>query len=327
MNEKARSRLRPLITWVLTLGVAAAVALAIDLGQLGRALAGAKWRYLAVALAVTAAGNLIIGPGRWRFILRRLGCPIRLHQAIFIKVAGAPVKFALPMKSGELFRALYLNRQMGFNLERCVSSVLMEKTATLLAAGIFLLAGLAAGGVQRWRWQAVAVTVLLLGLFLSRGGQRVIGRALGGLSERLGRGFANLVSALAELSAASKVLILLYSLIFVVTEMTIAFVSFRALGMDKVPVQAFLVFIPFSVLASIPTFSGIGTREAAAALFFSAAGPFPVNYPAHEVVAGALLVTTIYYLFVPVIGLPLLRTFLHRSIWKTSEAGRETHGD
>jgi len=331
VDEKAKRRLRSLVTWALTLGVVAAVALAIDLKALGRALAEADWRYLAGALAVTAVGNLVIGPGRWRFILRRLGVRISLARAMFVKVAGAPVKFALPMKSGELFRALYLNRQMGFNLERCVSSVLMEKVATLLAAGIFLFVGLTVGGVHQWRWAAVGATAALLVLFLSRGGQRVIGRGLSRLSGRLGRGFANLVSALAELSLVTKVLILLYSLVFVVTEMAIAFLSFRALGVhdaegNAVPLQAFLVFIPLSVLSSIPTFSGIGTREAAAAWFFSAAGPFAVAYGTPETrVAAMLLVTVIYYLFVPVVGLPLVRTFLHRSIWKAPEVADGTH--
>jgi len=316
VTDRTKTFLRVAVTWLLTLAVAAVVAWAVDLRALGRALRHADWRYLAAALAVTAVGNLLVGPDRWRFILRQVGCPIRLRTATLIKIGGAPVKFALPMKAGELFRALYLNRQFGYNLERCVSSVLMEKVATLLAAGLFLLAGLALGGVARWRWQALGVTVALLALVMSRGGQRVVGRALGRMSERLGRGFANLTSALGDLSAGRKAAVVAYSLVFVVTEMAIAFLSFRALGM-AVPPAAFCVFIPISVLASIPTFSGIGTREAAAAWFFSAAGPFGVAYGTAETrVAAALLVTAIYYLFVPVVGLPFLNTFLHRSIWR-----------
>ena len=320
MDAKGKGWLRSGITWALTAGVAAYVVLKIDWSNLRAAAGQADWRYVAAAVLVTLVGNLFVGPDRWRLILARLGCRISLGQAVFIKIAGSPVKFVVPMKMGEFFRAFYLSRHLGHNLERALSSVLMEKVANMLAAGVFLVVGLALAGVRQWGWEALGVTAALLVAFILPGGQRAVGAALGRLSPRLGRRFADILSALAELTLADKVVILLYSLVFVLTELAIAFLSFRALGM-RVPLLTFFVFTPLSIMASIPTFSGIGTREVAARWFFSAAGPFLIEYgtPDARVLAG-FLVTVIYYLFPPIVGLPWSRTFMHRCIWKNAEA-------
>jgi uncharacterized protein (TIRG00374 family) len=320
MGEKPKSWLRSGITWALTVGVAVYVVLRIDWANARQAAAQADWRYLAPALLVTAMGNLLVGPARWRLILGRLGCRIALRQAVFVKIAGSPIKFVVPMKMGEFFRAFYLSRHLGHNLERALSSVLMEKVANMLAAGTFLVAGLALGGIRQWRWEALAVTAAFLAAFVLPGGRRLVAAMLGRLSRGLRRRCSDVLSALAELSLADKLVIFLYSLLFVLTELVIAFLAFRALGM-RVPVLAFLVFTPLSILASIPTFSGIGTREAAAAWFFSASGPFLVDYgtPEARVLAG-FLVTLIYYLFPTIVGLPWSRTFAHRCIWKDAEA-------
>ena len=65
MQEKTRRRVKTLLTWALTVGVAAAVVAAVDRRALAAALSRADARLLAAALAVTILGNLLVGPARW----------------------------------------------------------------------------------------------------------------------------------------------------------------------------------------------------------------------------------------------------------------------
>jgi uncharacterized protein (TIRG00374 family) len=109
-----------------------------DFGTLLRRVAAMNLFWVAAAVLCDVLSYVCQG-ARWRLLLRPLGevSLLRSAQAIY---AGLFVNEVLPMKVGELVRALLVSRWMSVRLGSVAASILVER----LCDGVWLAAGLIA---------------------------------------------------------------------------------------------------------------------------------------------------------------------------------------
>lgn len=107
----------------------------LDFGDLLRRVAAMNLYWVAAAILCDVLSYVCQG-ARWRLLLRPLGevSVLRSAQAIY---AGLFVNEVLPMKAGELVRALLISRWMSVSLGSVAASILVER----LCDGVWLAAG------------------------------------------------------------------------------------------------------------------------------------------------------------------------------------------
>lgn len=200
----------PARSWLIN-----AVGIVVAFGLLGLAVYNNREQVLAVlrgpldaqlfasALVLYLAG-LILTFVRWYVLVRALGIPFRLRDAIRLGFIGNVFNLVIPgAVGGDLIKALYLTREHSHK-EQAIASMVIDRVVGLL--GLFLLAGLmgmgvwSAADVQVRRlitvvWAAVALG--LVGLFI------LFTPALYGPLNRLVAGRAKLERILTELEAAA----------------------------------------------------------------------------------------------------------------------------
>ncbi len=163
--------------WQLWLGIAVSAGLLvillyqIDPGELGDALTGANYAYLAPAVAVYFAAVLFRAV-RWRFLLLPLR-PFPVRRLYPVVVVGYMANNLLPMRLGELVRAYYLARQESFSASSALGTVAVERVfdgVTLLAviaatAPWLLLLGEFDGAAEISRGAIVALAAVTVAAF------------------------------------------------------------------------------------------------------------------------------------------------------------------
>lgn len=232
------------------------------------------------ALALTGV-QVALATARWRIMARRLGHPLPVGLALRETYLATLLNQVLPGGvAGDAARAWRLRH--GAGLHRSAGSVALERAvgqAVLVSACLAALIAqpavwnrLSAGGL----WQGVALLACVLGLLASIGWRmRRVLRLRQGLALVRERVLSR-PSALAAMVGLSLALLVGYLAVFVLAA--------RATG-TTAPLITLLPLMLVCLLAmSIPLgFGGLGLREGAAALAWSAAG-----LPAGQGVAAAL---------------------------------------
>ncbi len=173
LTPPASSRLVGL-RWALGL-LAAALScwlLARDLNwqELGEALHSADYRWVAAAVLVTFA-SYITRVWRWQVLLWQT--PVRFGAALRALLVGQLLNGALPLRSGDVARALWVRSERGSGATVALGTIALEKLWDLLAllgCGVMLLIWIplpdwfaeSTGGVGL----TVAIGLLVLGLGL-----------------------------------------------------------------------------------------------------------------------------------------------------------------
>lgn len=108
----------------------------LDLGTLLRRVAAMNLCWVVAAILCDVLSYVCQGV-RWRLLLRPLGdvSSLRSTQAIYV---GLFVNEVLPMKAGELVRAILVSRWMSANLGSVAASILVER----LCDGVWLATGI-----------------------------------------------------------------------------------------------------------------------------------------------------------------------------------------
>lgn len=127
----------------LVIGVAISLVLlfftfrGLDWGEVGEALRGANFVYIALAAVVIVAA-FGVRAVRWSYLLR----PVRLLPArnlFSVVLIGFFGNYVLPAKTGELVRAYVLGRRENLSKSAILGSIAVEKTMdTLILFGIWL---------------------------------------------------------------------------------------------------------------------------------------------------------------------------------------------
>lgn len=274
-----KDRLINLAKIVVTLALLAVIAFAVDLGQVWRSLATARWGDLLVALALYQVG-IPIRAYRWQALLRAQGVRVPLLKLVNLYYVGTFFNSFLPSGFGGDVVKMYELSRHGSTSAASISSVLVDRLIGLLVLFAMALVALPFS----WRLVGPEVIIVLLGL--------VGGSALGlGLffllrpsegkpvrTGLLGKLLAN--QKVASLHASfyqydrpgivrAAVASLLFNICLILVQVCIG----RAVGVAISP-GYFAMFVPIlSALLVLPiSISGFGVREGGYVVLFGQAG-------------------------------------------------------
>ena len=289
-----------LLTFVLT---------RVDLARVGRLLLGADPLLMAALLVFSLASAAVLPTIRWRITLRAMGYSLTFRQLLVCRLGAQPLKFSIPLKGGEAFRALYLRRRHGVPITAGLASILFDMFLVAIGQLSFLCVGALLAGSTAIR-SAVLPTFALFGLALilsSRHLQELGLRVARAMSQTLHDKLAELAHGFLRFPLHKKIELTAISLLVEFTEVFAMVICMAALGLS-VPTWAIFVYMPVVMgLTLIPvTLRGLGTRELAVVMLFGAfASP-------EELTSAAVLFTVVEFVLPALIGCFFLSSFLSR---------------
>ena len=116
----------------------------VDLGEVGDAFRGATWGWVLFAMVPFAAG-LWVRALRWRLILRPT-VDIDAVEATSLVVIGYAANNLLPIRAGEVVRAVLVERSTGAARMLVLGTIVVERIFDGLVLALFLAVALATAG-------------------------------------------------------------------------------------------------------------------------------------------------------------------------------------
>jgi len=116
----------------------------VDLGEVWDALREVKWPWL-LAAAVPFALGLWLRALRWRLVLRA-SVPVTQSEATSLMLIGLAANNLLPVRAGEVVRAVLVERRHGGSRVRVLATIVVERVFDGLVLALFLAAVLATRG-------------------------------------------------------------------------------------------------------------------------------------------------------------------------------------
>ena len=285
----------------------------VEFAQLGRILAGARWRWLPGIVFIVAVADIGLRALRWRILLSQaVQAPV--GELFRLSAIGLAVNNLLFARLGELLRAVLAARQLRLPLATTLASVAVERALdvaallTLFIATSTLLPGLVAEPIRRGGVLLLAgVVAALVFLILAE-------RTLepGGFMERRLRSWPKVHEVVEHLALGAAVLrrpralvpVALLSLGLWSVDAVACWLCAYALGLQgyiDYP-RAILVLFWGGAGAALPAVPGaIGTFEAMVKSIVVTLGA-----SAHEAFAYALFLHMCSYILVTAMGLVFL---------------------
>jgi hypothetical protein len=266
----------------VALAVLLSVAILLVLAWKTEVRLGAVWSELrridlgifAATLVFSAAWHVFLGADKWWRIMRALGADVRYREVLWVRLASDPIRFAVPMKAGEVVNAAYFARLEELGFSRAAGSVVFDKSLNFFGTVFWLYVGIVAmaevppaGHVGLHTAMGVAVLLLITVRPLRQAAITVAGW----FHPKLQRLAVGVLSAFEEFSPLGKIGFLLYGIVFQLRPLTVCWLLFFALEPDRLPsLDEFLALGSLVVLMSnIPSLGGIGPREATLVAVFS----------------------------------------------------------
>lgn len=302
--------LKPLFVILTTVLIFTVLFTKIDLQKVGVALLSVNLGLFMLAVVVSVFSNIFVATDKWRRILKELGCTLSLKEALLITIGSDPINFILPLKSGELAKAVYLKRRKNLGFEYGMGLAVLDKALNLFGTLFILCLGIILYKVSCLRSSVLSVSALIM-LLGSIDSENIV-VSCAGMFKKISIKMFNFIKrinvVLGEISLRKRIWLLVYSIFLQSTELITAYILFRAVGLT-VSLQSILIYIPIVVLLSnIPiTISGLGTREAAILFLF-----FGHGSPELLFIVG-VLISFIEYILIAIIGLPFLPFFINKT--------------
>lgn len=292
-------------------GAAAILALlvrAVDGSDVARAIRALPLGLLLGLQAVSSFVDLVLGTDKWWRQCRAMGTPIPWRDALWLRLGPRPIKFLLPLRSGELIQAVWLDRRGRMPFPTAVGSLLFEKVVNLLGLLVWMTLGLALYAPP-WLWAGPAAACAA-GLFVYFRGERLgplLLAPMRRIGDRTARFAEGLFGAFEKIPPGARLWLLLYGVLYQVWDWALVVILLREMGADA-PWLAAAGYVPLAdVIASLPvTISGVGLREGALVAFMGA-----MATPEQVLVAG-LGVSTLVYIAPAVVGAPFTVLFLRQ---------------
>jgi len=285
----------PLLFSVLLLGV---LFRKIGSESFSSSLSGVRTGLLTAAVLISVGVNVFMGTDIWRCILNRMGCPITYWSTLVIRAGCAPFKFLMPLKSGEISKAIALKRIEGFPLAKGLGSVIFHRFLLVCSVGLLFMLGLI------WNHPETLPGLLAAGLALGAAGYFLSRRPFFQKKLQLGA----LLSGF-ELGIGTRIALLGYCFLYMAAEVASSYILLLSAGV-RAPVGLILLLVPVVILIShIPVaVGGIGTREAAIMVLFSGYAP------AGSLLSAGLLISLVEYVLPVVIGVVFFKKFFDRFV-------------
>ena len=273
---KATSRNRVLLAALISLAILAMLAwkAGVRLDAVAEQLERLNWGLFAVILVFSAAWHVFLGADKWWRILRAQGADVRYWEVLWVRLGSDPIRFAAPLKAGEVVNAVYFARLEKFGFSRAAGSIVFDKSLNFFGTVFWLYVGIAAmaklptaGYVGLHTAMGAGVLVLICVRPVRRAATVVASK----IHPKLGRLAAGVLSAFEEFSPVEKIGFLAYGIFFQLRPLSVCALLFVAVQPDHLPsLQEFLALGSVVVLMSnIPSLGGIGPREAALMAMFA----------------------------------------------------------
>ena len=299
---RATARVRQLIPVAGTLGLAILVASSVDLRGTWNAIAGFPVLAALLCTAIALFEEVLVGPFKWRFVVRDVGVPLSLREAILIRVGSQPVRAVAPLKSGEALPVAYLSRVHKLPAGLGAGTVVFEKAVNAWSAIVHILVAL--GLLGFWiAWPALALWTVIP---FVRGPVRWLASRVAG-DGKIRRFAGDTLQAILSIRPGTLALQLPLAILFTGLEIVNTAVVLKVLGAE-VPFAVVLLTVPISYfLNNVPvTFLGIGMREGFFVLMLSGLAGRA------EALATGVLVSAFEYVVPTLVGLLFSRRFLAR---------------
>lgn len=260
----------------------------VDLSAVLESIRGSQWTSLAVA-GILAIVSTVFRAARWNLVLRPIAVLPQL-QVWRVGLASSLINFVIPIRSGELARALFLKQLHKIPISVSLPTVAVDRSLDLFAVVVVGAIG-AIGGIAI---EGSISVVLMLGgmLFLGFAGfvltailaqdrlQALFGRLLpAALGERMRDRILGLIDGVltgfVTIGKRPGALLPLagFSLAATALDAGVLLVLFASLGIAISPVIALVGYALFVITFIIPGAPGyIGSMEAFGSLVFGALG-------------------------------------------------------
>lgn len=304
---------------LLLLGWKAGIRLEALLDQMRRV----HWPTLTAAFVYSAGWHIFVGAHKWWSILRALGVDVGYWEVFRVRWGSDPIRFAAPVKTGELVNAFYFAKRDGLGFGRAAGSIVFDKSLNLFGTVFWLYVGTAAMAALPAIGYLGLHTAMGLAVLVVLGVPRVRRAAVaaaGWLHPKIGRLAKGVLSAFDEFSPLQKFGFLAYGVVFQLRPIVVCGLLFMAFQPNHVPsAQELLALGSIVVLMSnIPSLGGIGPREATLMTLFAA-------YADQTTLLGiGLLMSFSMQLLPAILGIPLMFPLLRAM---TPDAGETSQGE
>lgn len=274
---KTKNRIVTLIKVGVTLLSLAYVFTQVPLSEIGEGIRQARWGWLFVAIGINFSG-LVLRSVRWAILLNGIGSTVPLPQLIKLYFVGAFFNGVLPSGfGGDVVRIIEVAEDVP--QATAAGTVIVDRLSGLM--GLFML-GLLVLGLNPdvfpteivWQVGAVCLLGLVGGIFLLRGWRwfPFLEDLLNRLPQKMARPFLKLTATLQALPTKSLLQALSISLLF--NFLLIGQWTAVSRGLNFTISYWYLMgVVPvLSIALLVPSFSGLGVREAIAPLLFAGAG-------------------------------------------------------
>jgi len=284
----------------------------IGITEVARVLKGVRPDLLFLGIVISLFSNLFLSTEKWRQILKSLGLKVPFKELLFVQTGSIPLKTISPLKSGMLFRAVYLNKTYNFPLLEGTYSLLLSLFLNLVAVTLFILGTSFSLGKNPHRFVYLLLLILFICLLLfwilrRENVSKIIGTYLDLWGGKFALSLKNLYESVITINLRKLVILFFYAFLLIFFELLNFKILSKAVGLT-IPFSQILLFASLTILISnLPvTIHGLGTREAAICLLFS-------SYATPEkLLSLGLTVSLVEYFFPILAGLFFTKSFLKR---------------
>jgi hypothetical protein len=306
-NGKIAGRKRIIVAALISLAIVVLLAwkAGVRVEVLGEQLRRLDWTIVAVTLVFSALWHVFVGADKWWRIMRAQGAGVGYWEVFRVRLGSDPIRFAAPMKAGEIVNAVYFARLKELGFSRAAGSIVFDKSLNFFGTVFWLYVGVAAmaelpavGYLGLHTVMGAAVLVLVCVRPVRQAATALAAK----IHPKLGRLATGVLSAFEEFSPLKKIGFLLYGIVFQLRPLAVCGLSLAAFGPERLPsIQELLGLGSVVVLMSnIPSLGGIGPREAALMAAFA-------GYADQSTLLSAgLLMSLAVQVFPATLGLPLM---------------------
>lgn len=304
----------------------------VDLAELRSALVGFDWPWLGFGLSSLAIGYAL-RIVRWSLMLRAVDAKITWQGCAAPFLGSIALNNLLPLRLGDVVRALVFPASMGITKTIATSSLIVERLADIVALVVCLAGGLFAIGVVDIP-ESLKKTALLLALI--GGGALVVGlyfsgsladflsaraaagspRSFGKMSDRICKALGALLRGLDQMLKPTLLLAILFiSALVWIAEAGLFYFVLLGAGFDASLLVALLVMAVATLSTLVPSSPGyVGSFHLAVFTAASLVG-------ASEAQAGSYAVIVHLALWVPTTLVGVFAIWMRPDIFRAARAG------